>query len=161
MVLIPPRAVDRPVAARLEGHLSFLAAASTGRSEHLARRALPDERSPPRSALRPLSAIRAAAGRIAEAATGVILLRADGEDELADRNRGRSASYQMACAAVPQVNRQPLAWPSSEFGFRRNQRNRLFSEPGQCILPHRRTRAGPSVEPAAKFEAVSDKALAK
>lgn len=99
-----------------KGHQSFLAAASTGRTEQLARRALPDERSPPRSALRPLSAIRAAAGRIAEAATGVILLRADGEDELADRNRGRSASYQMACAAVPQVNRQPLAWPSSELG---------------------------------------------
>jgi hypothetical protein len=44
-------------------------------------------------------------------------------------------------------------------GFRRNQRNRLFGEPGQFILPYRATRAGPSVEPVAKFEAVSQKAL--
>ena len=53
---------------------------------------------------------------------------------MADCNRGTSASYQTACAAVPQVNGPPLGRAIVESGFRRNERNRRgrIDQPAYC-----------------------------
>jgi hypothetical protein len=148
MVLVAVRAVDRPVAAGLERHLSFFAAARARRAEHLARPAA--TRRTVLSATLSLArraAVRAAPGWIVEAATGVVLLLADGEDEwLAAITAGqRRISVH---AAVPQVNGPPLARRSSGSGS--VAISGTGSSVGQvnalCHTPSRRGRRWPGPE---------------
>jgi len=81
MRLVAVRAVDRPVAAGLERHLGLLAAARARGAEHLARAAATRGTLPATLSIARRAAVRTAAGRIVEAATGVVLLLADSEDK--------------------------------------------------------------------------------
>src|SRR5215472_12127690 len=54
---------------------------------------------------------------------------------MAGRNHGRSASNQCACGGTS-GERTATGEAVIGFGFRRNQRNRQLSGPGQCIVPH-------------------------
>jgi hypothetical protein len=77
------------------------------------------------------AAVRAAAGRIVEAATGVILLLTYSEAKFLAEITAGQRGINWHRAAVPRENGSPLAGTIVGSGFRRNQRNRLFFWAGQ------------------------------
>src|SRR5579864_8737863 len=125
MLAIAVRTVNRPVPAGLEGHLRFLATAGAGRAECLPRATVGTVGTTLGLARR--AAVWTATRWVVEASAGVILLLADTKDKWLPAITAGQRRIRGHLAAVPQVNGPPLARQSSEWGFRRNQRNRLFS----------------------------------